>query len=167
MATVTLRVDDRTKEDLDALARSRGTTITDLLRPLIDELTGRATKEPGAHPVHLTLVERRILSMQHAILARLDPGLEDVHRLRSEALDNGFAGAYSEEFLGVDAELSARDCDMSMTSSTCSRSSAPVWTGWIPPGSPASARTPWGTWRSAASTVTTRSRAGCWLTPST
>ena len=99
MATVTLRVDDRTKEDLDALARSRGTTITDLLRPLIDELTGRATKEPGAYPVHLTLVERRILSMQHEILARLDPDLEDIHRLRSEALDNGFAAAYSEEFL--------------------------------------------------------------------
>lgn len=112
MATVTLRVDDRTKEDLDALARSRGTTITDLLRPLIDELTGRATKEPGAHPIHLTLVERRILSMQHEILARLDPDLEDVHRLRSEALDNGFAGAYSEEFLGMDTELSARDCEV-------------------------------------------------------
>ena len=47
MATVTLRVDDRTKEDLDALARSRGTTITDLLRPLIDELTGRATRGPA------------------------------------------------------------------------------------------------------------------------
>ena len=108
MATVTLRVYDRTKEDLDALARSRGTTITDLLRPLIDDLTGRATKEPGAYPVHLTPVERRILSMQHEILGKLDPDLEDVHRRRSEVLDAGYAA----EFLAVDPGLSARDCEL-------------------------------------------------------
>ncbi len=112
MATVTLRVDDRTKEDLDALARSRGTTITDLLRPLIDELTGRATKEPGAYPVHLTPVERRILSMQHEILGKLDPDLEDIHRRRSEVLDAGYAAEYSDEFLAVDPGLSARDCEL-------------------------------------------------------
>ena len=112
MATVTLRVDDRTKEDLDALARSRGTTITDLLRPLIDELTGRATKDPGAHPVHLTPVERRILSMQHEILGKLDPDLEQIHRRRSEALDAGYAAEYSDEFLAVDPGLSARDCEL-------------------------------------------------------
>jgi uncharacterized protein YfbU (UPF0304 family) len=112
MATVTLRVDDRTKEDLDALARSRSTTISDLLRSLIDELTGRATKEPGAYPVHLTLVERRILSMQHEILGKLDPDLVDIHRRRSEVLDAGYAAEYSDEFLAVDPGLSARDCEL-------------------------------------------------------
>src|SRR5260370_40972808 len=87
MPTITLRVDDQTKDDLDALARSRGTTITDLLRPLVDELTGRATERPGAHPVHLSPVERRILSLPHEIPGKPDPGLDQHHRLLSEGLD--------------------------------------------------------------------------------
>ena len=42
MATITLRVEDQVKDDLEALARSRGITVTDLLRPLIEEAaTGR------------------------------------------------------------------------------------------------------------------------------
>ena len=112
MPTLTLRVDDQTKADLDALARSRGTTITDLLRPLVDELTGRATERPGAHPVHLSPVERRILSLQHEILGKLDPDLEQHHRLRSEALDAGYAAEYAEEFLAVEPGLTARDCEL-------------------------------------------------------
>ena len=112
MATVTLRVDDQTKDDLDALVRSRGTTITDLLRPLIDELTGRAIKRPGDHPVHLSAVERRILSLQHQILGKLDPDLEEHHRLRSEALDAGYAAEYAEEFFAVEPGLTARDCEL-------------------------------------------------------
>ena len=112
MPTITLRVDDQTKDDLDALARSRGTTITDLLRPLVDELTGRATERPGAHPVHLSPVERRILSLQHEILGKLDPDLEQHHRLRSEVLDAGYAAEYAEEFAGVEPGLTARDCEL-------------------------------------------------------
>jgi uncharacterized protein YfbU (UPF0304 family) len=112
MPTITLRVDDQTKDDLDALARSRGTTITDLLRPLVDELTGRATERPGAYPVHLSPVERRILSLQHEILGKLDPDLEQHHRLRSEALDAGYAAEYAEEFAGIEPGLTARDCEL-------------------------------------------------------
>ena len=112
MPTITLRVDDQTKDDLDALARSRGTTITDLLRPLVDELTGRATERPGAYPVHLSPVERRILSLQHEILGKLDPDLEQHQRLRSEALDAGYAAEYAEEFAGVEPGLTARDCEL-------------------------------------------------------
>ena len=41
MATITLRVEDQVKDDLEALARSRGITVTDLLRPLIEEAAGR------------------------------------------------------------------------------------------------------------------------------
>jgi uncharacterized protein len=112
MATITLRVDNQVKDDLDALARSRDTTITDLLRPLVDELTGRPAERPGVHPVHLSPVERRILSLQHEILGKLDPDLEHYHRLRSEALDAGYAAEYAEEFLGVEPGLTVRDCEL-------------------------------------------------------
>jgi uncharacterized protein len=112
MPTITLRVDDRVKNDLDALARSRGTTITDLLRPLVDELTGRPAERPGVGPVHLSPVERRILSLQHEILGKLDSDLEQHHRLRSEALDAGYAADYAEEFLAIESGLTVRDCEL-------------------------------------------------------
>lgn len=112
MPTITLRVDDQTKDDLDALARSRDTTISDLLRPVVDELTGRATERPGAHPIHLSPVERRILSLQHEILGKVDPDFQQYHRLRSEALDAGYAAEYAEEFAGIDPGLTARDCEL-------------------------------------------------------
>jgi uncharacterized protein len=110
--TVTLRVDDQTKDDLEALARSRDTTVTDLLRPLIDEAIGRATSRPrGPHPIHLSLVDRRILSLLHEVLGKLDPDSEYHHRLRAEVLDAGYAAEYGDEFLSSEPELNGRDCE--------------------------------------------------------
>ena len=66
MATITLRVEDQVKDDLDALARSRGITVTDLLRPLVEEVAGRPAGESrSVHPAHLTAVERRTMSLLH------------------------------------------------------------------------------------------------------
>src|SRR6266566_5202730 len=102
MATITLRVEDQVKDDLEALARSRGTTVTDLLRPLIEEAAGRPAGEShGVHPAHLTAVERRTMSLLHQILGRLDPEDESYHRLRAQALDEGYTAEYGDEFLGI------------------------------------------------------------------
>jgi uncharacterized protein YfbU (UPF0304 family) len=110
--TITLRVDDQTKHDLDALARSRRSTVTDVLRPLIDEAIGRSSdRAADHHPVNLTLAERRILSLLHAIMGKLDPGSEEDHRLRAEVLDAGYAAEYSNEFISVEPELTVRDCE--------------------------------------------------------
>lgn len=112
MPTITLRVDDQTKDDLDALARSRGRTVTDLLRPLIDEAIGRATERPrGVHPIHLSLVDRRILSLLHEVLGKLYPDSEQHHRLRAEVFDAGYAAEYGDEFVSVEPELTGRDCE--------------------------------------------------------
>jgi uncharacterized protein len=113
MATITLRVEDQVKDDLEALARSRGITVTDLLRPLIEEAAGRPTGESrGVHPAHLTAVERRTMSLLHQILGRLDPEDESYHRLRAQALDEGYTAEYGDEFLGMEPELPARDCEL-------------------------------------------------------
>ena len=50
--------------------------------------------------------------MQHEILGKLDPDLEDIHRRRSEVLDAGDAAEYYDEFLAADPGLSARDCEL-------------------------------------------------------
>jgi uncharacterized protein len=113
MATITLRVEDQVKDDLEALARSRGITVTDLLRPLIEEAAGRPAGESrGVHPAHLTAVERRTMSLLHQILGRLDPEDESYHRLRAQALDEGYTAEYGDEFLGMEPELPARDCEL-------------------------------------------------------
>jgi uncharacterized protein len=105
-------VRDQTKDDLDALARSRDTTITDILRPLVDEAIGRATERArGVHPIHLSLVDRRILSLLHEVLGKLDPDVEQHHRLRAEVLDAGYAAEYSDEFVSIEPELTGRDCE--------------------------------------------------------
>jgi uncharacterized protein YfbU (UPF0304 family) len=111
---LTVRVDDQTKDDLDALARSRGTTIADLVRPLVDELIGRVASQPGTdpYPVHLTPVERRVLSLQHQILGALNPDDEDLHRRRARALDAGYAAEYADEFAGIQGEMTVRDCEL-------------------------------------------------------
>lgn len=113
MATITLRVDDQVKDDLEALARSRGLTVTDLLRPVVEETAGRPTSESRTvQPAHLTAVERRIMSLMHQVLGRLDPDEADYHRKRAEALDEGYTAEYGDEFLGMEPELSARDCEL-------------------------------------------------------
>lgn len=112
MPTITLRVNDQTKDDLDALARSRGRTVTEILRPLIDEAIGRPAERPsGSHPVHLSLVDRRTLSLLHEVLGKLDPDSEQHHRRRAEALDAGYAAEYGDEFVSVEPELTERECE--------------------------------------------------------
>jgi hypothetical protein len=113
MATITLRVEDQVKDDLEALARSRGITVTDLLRPLVEEAAGRPAGESrGVHPAHLTAVERRTMGLLHRVLGKLDPEDESYHLLRAEALDEGYTAEYGDEFLGMEPELPARDCEL-------------------------------------------------------
>jgi len=113
MATITLRVEDQVKDDLEALARSRDITVTDLLRPLVEEAAGRpASESRSVHPAHLTAVERRTMSLLHQVLAKLDLEDENYHRLRAQALDEGYTAEYGDEFLGMEPELPVRDCEL-------------------------------------------------------
>jgi len=72
------------------------------------------------------------MSLLHQILSTLDPEDESYHRLRAQALDEGYTAEYSDEFLGMEPELPARDCELVGTSLTCSGSSGPALTSWAP-----------------------------------
>ena len=117
MPTITLRVDARTKDDLDELAVARNTTISEVLRPLVSQLLGRETERVRAGgqdaPIHLSLVDRRILSQLHTVLGQLDtdPNMQELHRRRAEIFDAGFAAEYADEFLSVEPELTPRQCE--------------------------------------------------------
>lgn len=62
MATITLRLHDAIKEDLEALARGRGQNLSDLIRSALDDLLLRDAQENrlDSAPRSLTPVERNL-----------------------------------------------------------------------------------------------------------
>lgn len=108
MATVNVRTDDYTHAELQAVARGRGITVSDLLREAIDVTLGRDAGQTtvGDAPSSLTLVQRRTLALQHEILTRLDPDGADYHQRSIEVLEHGFVTEYDREFYAFSPELS-------------------------------------------------------------
>lgn len=118
MPTITLRLDETTKEELEVLARGRGQNLSDLIRSALDGLLMRGHEDHlDVAPPSLTAVERQQLALLHRILARVVGDDNDVdgdkpYQLeRAEVLENGFVREYSTEFYGIYPELSARDSE--------------------------------------------------------
>ena len=119
MPTLTLRVDDATRDALESMAAGRDATVSDLLRDAIRTLLGRESDPASAPtvPQSLTLVQRRTLALQHEILAELtnepDPYEFDerlpYHRERAEVLYRGYTGEYGDEF-SLDPEMARTEC---------------------------------------------------------
>ncbi|MBD8104734.1 YfbU family protein [Plantibacter sp. CFBP 8775] len=121
MPTVTIRVDQRTKDDLEALASGRNQTISDVVRPALDALLGRETRTaPDLAPVSLSAFERRQLALTHRILAILNGGVEefatdaDEELARAHVLEEGYTAEYSREFAGIYPELSRAESKLVM-----------------------------------------------------
>ncbi|MGH4006918.1 MAG: YfbU family protein [Pseudonocardiaceae bacterium] len=117
MATVTLRLDDRTRDQLEEFAQARELTVSDLLRRAIDELLGNGVDAPRADaPRSMSMVQRRTFALLHEILQQLsgDEGDADYHGRRVRALNEGFAIEYHKEFTAVEAELAPAECALVM-----------------------------------------------------
>jgi uncharacterized protein len=107
MATITLRVEDGTRADLERLAQARETSVSELLRDAIADLLGTRRDLAGEEaPRSMTMVDRRVLALLHEVLDRVDPdGDAGDHRRQVEALESGFTSEYSYEFGGLRPEL--------------------------------------------------------------
>ena len=117
MATVTLRIDDDTRDELASFARAKGVTLSDLIRLELDDLLDRNTERVyGQAPQSLSLVERRILANQHRILAKLEEDKYEIehHQQLALALEQGWTAEYPEGFNIFYPELSRRDCTFVM-----------------------------------------------------
>lgn len=123
MATVTIRLDDTTKEDLEAIAAGRNQTVSDLVRTMIDELVYPDREKKGiisVAPTSVSAVDRKVLSLLHRILARLvrddniEDGDKDYQLSHARILEYGFTGLYIDEFIDIHPELSKADCDFVM-----------------------------------------------------
>lgn len=123
MAQLNVRLDDHTRDSLDALARARGLSASDLIRSLIDNALGR--DDPGrpsgdATPPSLSAIERRTLALQHEILAHLTGGPDEdnrgseseYHRNMIEVLNSGFTSEYPDMFQMIQSEVTPRECSL-------------------------------------------------------
>ncbi len=113
MATITIRVDEETRDEVDALARGRGVSVSELLRNALHDIIGRDPERGPDGPLSLSPVVRLTLKMQHKILDQLgeDDGLPtDHHRKMIEVLEQGFTGEYGTVLAGIRDEVTHRDC---------------------------------------------------------
>ena len=114
MATITLRVEDSTRDKLEQLAKARGTSVSELLRETIADLLGtRRELVTDQTPRSLNMKDRRMLALLHEILDRVDPdGEAGDHRRQIDALERGFTDEYAYEFGALEPELSLAECTL-------------------------------------------------------
>lgn len=117
MATVTIRIEDDVREDLEQIARTRQVTVSDLLRDQIDGLLGRGVPMRDETPHALSFQERQILAQQHKILQMLhadegDSYESEHHRAMAGVLREGYAGEYDSVFGGMEEEMPRSECKL-------------------------------------------------------
>jgi uncharacterized protein len=115
MATVTIRIDDNTRDELEEIAHTRGVTLSELIRDQIDGLLGRHVEMQGDAPHTLSPQQRLVLAQQHEILALLhaDDEYESRHHdALAELLRQGYAGEYGDVFSALHAEMSRSECKL-------------------------------------------------------
>jgi uncharacterized protein YfbU (UPF0304 family) len=121
MATLTVRVDDDTRDALQEKAQNEGLTLSDLIRGLLLEAVVPVREEvgyvDGYSPDSLDPKDRQMFSLLHRILARVlpedanDSDGDAAYQLeRARVLEAGYTLEYNMEFYGIQNELSPRDC---------------------------------------------------------
>lgn len=108
MPTVTFRIDDEIRTELQELARKNGTTVSALLHERINNLLGRKIEMPRhGVPVSISVQERYLLILIHETLALLygdDPNKTNHHRKAIEILQKGYTGEYGLVFSEIKPE---------------------------------------------------------------
>jgi uncharacterized protein YfbU (UPF0304 family) len=114
MAAVTIRLDDDTREELEEIARTRGVTLSVLLRDQIDALLGRQVPMRDDAPHALSFQQRQLLAQQSEILALLQTDKSEAqhHHSMAEVLREGYAGEYDKVFGGMPSEMSRSECKL-------------------------------------------------------
>lgn len=123
MATITVRIDDETRDALQTKAEEARQSLSDFVRDRLHDAVfpfrdkEGEKKSAGLEPESLSALDRHTLALLHRILARVLPAdSNDVdgdlaHQLeRANVLEQGFTNEYWVEFAGLRPELTARHC---------------------------------------------------------
>lgn len=136
MAVLSVRVTDRTRDQLQDLARAQGRTLSDLIRTILESAADYPTAPSGTGgeaaqvaPRSLSPYERQVLALQHRILAHVMPpehaqaptddcarveGDPEYQRERAQILESGYVGEYPDVFISVEPELPAGESSFVM-----------------------------------------------------
>lgn len=122
MAVLNIRVEDRIRDQLKAMADDDGVTLSEYVRNLVLEAVVPVFEREGKHgdeppQESLRIIDRQVLSLLHRILGRVLPedandvdGDLDYQLMRAQILEAGYTGEYWLETAGFQTELSKRDC---------------------------------------------------------
>lgn len=112
--TISMRIDEQTRDHIDDAAAARGTTASDLLRDAVYEHLGLAERtDRNDTPISLSHYQRTSLALQHKILAKLDTEDPDYHLECAEILEKGYTLEYWRAFSPY-PEMPERDCRLVM-----------------------------------------------------
>lgn len=123
MATVTIRLDDDTRDRLAAAAEARGLTLSTYIRDALEvhlelEPSEDLEERPGGGGVVLTTYERKVLQMLHRITLATHGDLDrsyydaegEVRMIK--VLEGGFASEYDQEFADIDESMPRAECEL-------------------------------------------------------
>lgn len=126
MATVTLRLNDETRDRIAEAAEARGVTVSNYIREALElHLTVEsgdigAPRPNSGDSVSLTQYERKVLQLLHRITLATQGDLnasyydseEEVQMIK--VLERGFAGEYAREFADISEPMTRSECDLVM-----------------------------------------------------
>ena len=124
MATITVRIDERMKDELEGAARAREMSVSDVVRGYIEEHHGQGNQNPDADmsarladaaaPRTLSLMDRHVLTLLHRILELQgdDDYPEGYHERAAEVLRMGYTSGYDQEFAAYAREMPRRQAQL-------------------------------------------------------
>jgi uncharacterized protein YfbU (UPF0304 family) len=115
VTTVSIRIPDDIKNELEELAIGKGASVSELVRDAIEARLGRDLAPMQTAPSSIPKRDRLILSLLHEILAVLasnDESEAEHHESMAHILQHGYTGEYFEEFTSIHDELSPGDCSL-------------------------------------------------------
>lgn len=125
MATVTIRLNDQTRDRIADAAEARGVPLSDYVREALEaHLTLEQAGDIGAdrpedgEEVNLTVYQRKVLQLLHRNLLATQGGLTKSYydaeqEVRSiQVLEYGFAGEYAQEFADISRPMTRSECEL-------------------------------------------------------
>tara|TARA_R110000868_G_scaffold39376_1_gene137068 strand:+ start:28285 stop:28998 length:714 start_codon:yes stop_codon:yes gene_type:complete len=94
MATVSFRISDELKRELDELSAEKGYHLSKLFRKAIEDLRDAMRHGPDGGAFDLSLKDRLMLSNQYRILEKLDPDHAERHATHREILTSALETHY-------------------------------------------------------------------------
>lgn len=112
MATISVRIEEPLRVELEELAGAQGVSVSEVIRQALEARLGRDVQRDWSAPRSMSMQDRHLLALLHEVLERLDPDEADYHRSRINVLNRGFTGEYGDEFAAVGDELALSDCGL-------------------------------------------------------